>query len=66
MEDVEQRDGDLERAIALTAKHGAVAETIERARLYGAKARAALAPFRDGIEKRILVDIVDFCAERVY
>ena len=56
LEDVEQRDGDLERAIALTAKHGAVAETIERARLYGAKARAALAPFRDGIEKRILVD----------
>ena len=66
LEDVDQRDGDLERAIALTAKHGAVAETIERARMYGAKALAALAPFRDGTERRILADIVDFCAERVY
>jgi octaprenyl-diphosphate synthase len=66
LEDVDQREGDLERAIALTAKHGAVADTLARARAYGERASAALAPFRDGIEKRVLADIVDFCIERAF
>jgi octaprenyl-diphosphate synthase len=64
LEDVDQRDGDLERAITLTAKHGTVQDTLARARAYGEQARSALAPFRDGTEKRILADIVDFCVER--
>lgn len=66
LEEMDQQDGDLERAIVLTDKYGAVTDTIERARRYGDKAKSALSPFRDGIEKRILADIVDFCTERAY
>lgn len=66
LEDMDQRDGDLERAIALTAKHEAVNETLMRARDYGARARDALAVFPDGTEKRILADLVDFCIGRAF
>jgi octaprenyl-diphosphate synthase len=64
LEDVDQRDGDLQRAMVLTAKHGAVADTLAMARRYGEQACAALAPFGERSEKRILADIVDFCVER--
>jgi len=64
LEDLEQQDGDLEHAIQLMRKHGALAETLERARSYGAAARAALAPFRDCAEKRALDEVIDFCLER--
>lgn len=66
LEDMDQRDGDLERAIALTAKRGAVSDTLSRARAFGDKAHAALGVFRDGTEKRVLADVVDFCIERAY
>ena len=45
---------------------GALAETLERARTYGAAARAALAPFRDCPEKRALDEVIDFCLARGY
>jgi len=64
LEDLEQHDGDLDHAIDLLRKHGALAETMERARSYGAAARAALAPFRDCPEKRALDEVIDFCLER--
>jgi octaprenyl-diphosphate synthase len=64
LEDLEQRDGDLEHAIELLRTRGALAETLERARTYGAAARAALAPFRDCPEKRALDEVIDFCLER--
>ena len=66
LEDLDQRDGDLDRAIALTAKHNAVADTLVRAKDYGAAAREALGPFPDGTEKRVLTDLVDFCVERAF
>jgi octaprenyl-diphosphate synthase len=66
LEDMDQRDGDLERAIELMDKYGAIADTLAFAREFGAKARAALGPFRDGTEKRILAEIADFCIERAF
>ncbi len=66
LEDMEQHEGDLDRAIALTAKHGAVADTLARAREYGSRAQAALSVFPDGTEKRILAELVDFCVERAF
>ena len=66
LEDMEQREGDLDQAIALAAKHGAVADTLARAREYGGRARAALSAFPDGTEKGILTDLVDFCVERAF
>ena len=64
LEDLDQREGDLEHAIGLLRKHGTLAETLERARAYCAAARAALAPFRDCPEKHALDEVIDFCLER--
>ncbi len=64
IEDREQADGDLATAIALMQKHRAFADTVARARDYGAKALAALAAFEDCAEKRALADIVGFCISR--
>lgn len=66
LEDLEQEPDDLGRAIALLEAHGALAATLERARLYGGKAMAALEPFRPSAERAALIDAVDFCIERAY
>jgi len=59
-------EGDLEHAIELLKKHDAIAGTVERARHYGAMAKDALAPFKDGPHKRAMVEVVDFCISRVH
>jgi octaprenyl-diphosphate synthase len=64
LEDLEQTEGDLDRAIELMTRHGTLAATLERARHYGAAARRALAAFREGPEKRALDEAIDFCLAR--
>jgi len=64
LEDLEQKDGDLDHAIELMIHHGTLAATLERARQYGAAARRALSAFRDGPEKRALDEAIDFCLAR--
>ncbi|MCZ0735813.1 polyprenyl synthetase family protein [Phreatobacter sp. AB_2022a] len=59
-------DGDLETAIGLMTKHGALADTVERARHYGDKANDALALFPDGAMKHALMEAVAFCIARAY
>ncbi len=66
LERVEQADGDLAHAITLMARHDALADTVARARHFGAIAHDALGIFPDGREKRVLLDVVDFCIERAY
>ena len=66
VEQMEQRDGDLVRAMELMTRHGSLRDTVERARHYGAIARDGLGIFPDGAVKRILLDVVDFCIERAY
>jgi octaprenyl-diphosphate synthase len=66
LEDLDQQDGDLERAIGLMTKHACLSDTVDRARHYGAMARDALGIFKQGPEKQALLDIVDFCIERAY
>ena len=66
LETLDQRQGDLERAVDLMKKHKALADTVERARHYGAIARDGLGIFADGPEKSALVEIIDFCIERTY
>ncbi|MCR9123612.1 MAG: polyprenyl synthetase family protein [Phyllobacteriaceae bacterium] len=63
-------DGDngaerLEQARALMSKHGALADTIQRARHFGAIARDALAPMPATPQKDALLDVVDFCISRL-
>jgi octaprenyl-diphosphate synthase len=62
----EMRDGDLEQAIAYVKASGAVDETIQRARHFGAMACAALAAFPEGAEKSALLDALEFCISRLH
>ncbi len=66
LERVEQGDADLAQAIGLLERHAALADTVERARHYGAIARDALGIFPDGEPKRVLLDVVDFCIARAH
>ncbi len=61
-----QEEGDLSRAIEFLERGGALAETIERARLYARAAREALAACVDSEIKTALADIADFVVERAY
>jgi len=66
LEDLDQKDGGLEYAMMLLEKHGALADTIDRARHYGAMARDALGIFAQSEEQQALIDVVDFCIERAH
>jgi octaprenyl-diphosphate synthase len=64
LEEGDQRDGDFERALAILRRHGALAETLVRARSYATAAIDALSAFRDGAERRALAEAVAFAIER--
>ena len=66
LEKLVQTDDDLDNAIELMSKHGALEDTIKRARHYGAIARDAMGIFEDQPEKKALTDAIDFCINRVY
>lgn len=64
--ELEQTDADLEHAIGLMAKHGALDDSVERARHYGAIARDSLGIFPDSEIKEAMISLIDFCIERPY
>jgi octaprenyl-diphosphate synthase len=66
LEEMEQDDSDLDKAIGLMNQHGALRDTVERARHYGAIARDALGLFPDGEEKAALLDVIDFVIDREF
>ena len=57
-------DADLAHAIALLERHGAITETLARARHYGGEAKAALAGMPAGAIREALVEAVDFAIAR--
>jgi octaprenyl-diphosphate synthase len=59
-------EGDFETAIGLMTKHGALADTIERASHYGDMANDALALFPDSGLKDALKQAVEFCIARAH
>jgi len=59
-------DAELQTAIDLIAKHNALADTMERARHYGAIARDALAIFPDGDVKSALLGAIELSVSRPY
>ena len=61
-----QSEQDLAQAAALMERYGAIHDTVERARHYGAMARDALGIFVEGAEKKALMEVVDFCIERAH
>lgn len=60
----EQTAEDWPQALAYLERHGAIHETMARARLYGQKARQSLAPFAAGAMRDALTEAVDFAVER--
>jgi octaprenyl-diphosphate synthase len=66
LEELNQTDEDLSHAMALMKTHGSVADTINRAKHYGAVARDALGIFPESEVKTALLDIIDFCIERAH
>jgi octaprenyl-diphosphate synthase len=59
------RDGDLETAIALMQETDALADTVQRARAFGAEALAALDDLPAGPLRDALAEAVEFCIARV-
>jgi len=59
-------ENDLNEAVDLIARHNALADTMERARHYGAIARDALAIFPDGEIKEALLEAIEFSVDRPY
>ena len=66
MEELDQKEGDLDHALKLIKKHKSLKDTTERARHYGAIARDALAIFPNNEYRKALENIVDFCIKRAY
>ncbi|CAK0758540.1 Octaprenyl diphosphate synthase [Azospirillaceae bacterium] len=66
LEEMEQSEGDLEHAIVLMNKYNTLQDTVARAVEYGVLARNALAVFSDCLEKRALLDVIDFVIDREF
>ncbi len=66
LQEGEIRDGDLEEAQALMRRHGALSDTIERARHYAKMAKDALGLFPQAPMKQALNAAVDFCVARAH
>jgi len=66
LERLEQEDGDLAEAISLMDRHGALRDTIERARHYGSIARDALGIFPESPMKAAMSEAIDFTIERAF
>jgi len=67
IQDEDQQEGDLERAIDLLRRTGAIADSAKAARARAADAKAALEGLDGDAEIRgLLSEVADFCVERAY
>ena len=66
LENLDQTPSDLSRAMELMKDHSSLADTVNRARHYGAVARDALGIFPESPTKTALLDVIDFCIDRAY
>lgn len=66
LEQGEQTEDDLAEAIGLMKRHGTLADSMSRATDYAGRAKSALAPFDHSPVKQAMLDLVDFCIERIY
>jgi octaprenyl-diphosphate synthase len=66
LEDLDQKPSDLDHALDLMRRTGALDDTVKRARHYGGVARDALGLFPASAERDILADIIDFCIDRAH
>ena len=66
LEKGDQTDSDMQKALELMEKHGAITDTKERARHYGTIAHDALDIFPTSDHKSALLEVIDFCVARVF
>jgi octaprenyl-diphosphate synthase len=59
-------EADLATAIELMRRHGALDDTVRRARGYGAEARNMLSRLAPSEHKTALTEVVDFCVSRTF
>ena len=60
-----QDEGDLERALELIARHGALKETVAEARAWTAKAKTAMAKLPENEIREALIDLADYVVARI-
>jgi octaprenyl-diphosphate synthase len=65
IEEGDASEANLETAMGLISKYGGLTDTIARAHHYGMIARDALAPLPESATKSALLEVIDFCIERV-
>jgi octaprenyl-diphosphate synthase len=65
IENGDNGDASLERAMGLITKYGSLSDTIARANHYGTMARDAIAAIPGSPWKSALMEVIDFCIERV-
>jgi octaprenyl-diphosphate synthase len=61
----EQIDSDLDHAMRLIARHGAIRVTLDSAQRFVQEAKAALAVFPDSRIRRALADVADYTVQRL-
>ncbi len=66
LEEGEQSETDLPRAIELMTSHDALKDSMTRAKTFANNAKTALTSFQAKPEKQAMLDLVDFCIERIY
>ena len=64
IEQSEQTDADLDHALVLMAQTGAIESTLQRAKGFAERAKAALAVFPDSRVKRCLAGVADYTVRR--
>ena len=65
IEELEQTDTDLDRAMTLIAEHGAIGLTLDRAQRFAQQAKDALMVFPDSHIRRALADVADYTVQRL-
>jgi octaprenyl-diphosphate synthase len=65
IENGQNDDASLERALGLITKYGSLQDTIARANHYGTIARDAIAALPASAWKAALMEVIDFCIDRV-
>jgi len=66
MSALDQRPGDLQTAIKFMNSHQSLSQTVAMARRYCGKAAECLTGFAPSLHKTAMLDILDFCASRMY
>jgi len=66
LEQGEQNEDDLVQAIKLMEHHGALKDSMTKATDFANTAKKALTSFPESPSKAAMLDLVDFCIERIY